>query len=91
MEEETGAVCISRSRITRGVTVSGTDAGPSTLTPRYVTAGATGGSTDDTGKVLPDFTVGGYEDTLKTCQREAKIGCVIIVSDEHDDVPEFKR
>jgi FAS-associated factor 2 len=42
-------------------------------------------------KWLPDFTVGTYEDALRTCEREAKIGCVILVSEEHDDVAEFKR
>ncbi|KAG6884464.1 hypothetical protein C0993_010901 [Termitomyces sp. T159_Od127] len=78
LEEETGAVSISTGRTTAVDT-----AGPSTLTARS-------GLQDDA-KVLPDFTLGSYEQALRTCEREARIGCIILVSDEHDDVPEFKR
>jgi FAS-associated factor 2 len=42
-------------------------------------------------KILPDFTLGSYEEVLRLCQREAKVACVILVSEEHDDVTEFKR
>lgn len=80
LEEETGAVSISTGRTTA---VDTTAAGPSTLTARSRLP-------DDT-KVLPDFTLGSYEQALRTCEREARIGCVVLVSDEHDDVPEFKR
>ena len=43
--------------------------------------------------VLPDFFIGSYEEFARTCAREndPKIGCVIIVSEEHDDDVEFKR
>lgn len=90
LEEETGAVCISRAGVAAAGASSGTDAGPSILTSRV------GISTDDDGveagrKLLPDFTLGSYEEILKICQREAKIACVILVSEEHDDVTGFKR
>ncbi|KAF7419330.1 hypothetical protein PC9H_001917 [Pleurotus ostreatus] len=42
-------------------------------------------------KVLPDFFVGAYEDALRVCEREARVGCVVLVSEEHDDTREFKR
>ncbi|KAJ7432072.1 hypothetical protein B0H11DRAFT_2179967 [Mycena galericulata] len=65
------------------MSASGVDAGtagPSTLTHR----------TNDR-KVLPDFTLGTYEDALRVCQRDTRIACIVLVSEEHDDVPEFKR
>ncbi|KAJ7905092.1 hypothetical protein B0H13DRAFT_2663264 [Mycena leptocephala] len=55
--------------------------GPSTLTHRA----------PSDRKVLPDFTLGTYEDALRTCQRDIRIACIVLVSEEHDDVPEFKR
>ncbi|KAJ7705248.1 hypothetical protein B0H17DRAFT_1156753 [Mycena rosella] len=77
LEEETGALCMSAS------SASGVDAaGPSTLTHR--------GATTDR-KVLPDFMLGTYEEALRVCQRDFRIGCIVLVSEEHDDVPEFKR
>ncbi|SJL06638.1 uncharacterized protein ARMOST_09980 [Armillaria ostoyae] len=82
LEEETGAVCIGRQSQSQGV-ASGV-AGPSTLTAR-------GGSEDDGRKYLPDFLLGTYENTLRRCQKEAKIGCIVLVSEEHDDDAEFKR
>ncbi|KAJ6466984.1 hypothetical protein C8R45DRAFT_1079465 [Mycena sanguinolenta] len=84
LEEETGALCMSSARHASGVDVgtsSAGAAGPSTLTHR--------GPSDR--KVLPDFTLGTYEDALRTCQRDARIACIVLVSEEHDDVPEFKR
>ncbi|KNZ79682.1 UBX domain-containing protein 10 [Termitomyces sp. J132] len=80
LEEETGAVSISTGRTTAFETAA---AGPSTLTARSRLA-------DDT-KVLPDFTLGSYDEALRTCEREARIGCIVLVSEEHDDVPDFKR
>ncbi|KAJ7489513.1 hypothetical protein FB451DRAFT_1390665 [Mycena latifolia] len=77
LEEETGAQCISAS----GVNAPGTGAGPSTLTHR--------GTSDR--KVLPDFMLSTYEEALRVCQRDFRIGCIVLVSEEHDDVPEFKR
>ncbi|KAJ7198781.1 hypothetical protein GGX14DRAFT_468850 [Mycena pura] len=76
LEEETGALCMSASGVD-----GATGAGPSTLTHR--------GPTDR--KVLPDFTLGTYEEALRVCQRDIRIGCIVLVSEEHDDVPEFKR
>ncbi|KAI0354051.1 hypothetical protein OH77DRAFT_1426463 [Trametes cingulata] len=93
LEEETGAVCISRSgrRHANGgnETVATGVAGPSNLNAR-------GSSWDDTGverdvKLLPDFFLGSYEEFARTCQKDIKIGCIVIVSEEHDDVAEFKR
>ena len=51
-----------------------------------MTAGGAGGR-----KYLPDFALGTYDDFLEVCNREARIGCVVLVSEEHDDVLEFKR
>ncbi|KAJ7621107.1 hypothetical protein FB45DRAFT_1062140 [Roridomyces roridus] len=76
LEEETGAQCFSASA--SGVETGA--AGPSTLTHR----------TNDR-KVLPDFTLGTYEDALRLCQRDARIACIVLVSEEHDHVSEFKR
>lgn len=42
-------------------------------------------------KVLPAFFAGTYEEALRTCEREARVGCVVLVSEEHDDTREFKR
>ncbi|KAG6866151.1 hypothetical protein C0991_008105 [Blastosporella zonata] len=76
LEEETGAVSITTS------TSTALEA-PTTLTSRTRIP-------DDT-KVLPAFTLTSYDDALRTAQREARIACIILVSQEHDDVPEFKR
>jgi FAS-associated factor 2 len=94
LEEETGAVCISRSTIsssTKDAQSSGTEPGPSSrgLIPRTIYVAA--GEGEEGRKLLPDFCTGSYEAFLKICQKEAKIGCVILVSEEHDDVAEFKR
>lgn len=85
LEEETGAVCIGRANVPRGVSTSTAlnGAGPSSLTAR-----PHGG---DDSKLLPDFTLGSYDEALRICQKEARIGCIILVSEEHDDVTEFKR
>ncbi|KIM43637.1 hypothetical protein M413DRAFT_68581 [Hebeloma cylindrosporum] len=88
LEEETGAISISRSNLPRGTTSSVTTDPQSSLTAR---SSNTAGPTEDGRKLLPDFTICSYEEMLRTCQREAKIGCVILVSEEHDDVPAFKR
>ncbi|KAJ7254687.1 hypothetical protein B0H12DRAFT_1183952 [Mycena haematopus] len=84
LEEETGALCVSSAHHASGVDVgtsSAGAAGPSTLTHRV----------PSDRKVLPDFTLGTYEEALRTCQRDARIACIVLVSEEHDDVPEFKR
>jgi len=90
LEEETGAVSIGRLKASRGASSSlGSEAGPSTLTSRATSS--SNGTIEENRRLLPDFTLGSYEEALRTCQREAKIGCVILVSEEHDDVAEFKR
>ncbi|KAF8816418.1 hypothetical protein BYT27DRAFT_7221451 [Phlegmacium glaucopus] len=87
LEEETGAISIGRLKVPRGTTSSlNTELGQSSLTSRRQN-----GQTEDGRKLLPDFTLSTYEEMLRLCQREIKIGCVILVSEEHDDVPEFKR
>ncbi|KAF7977538.1 hypothetical protein HWV62_16732 [Athelia sp. TMB] len=90
LEDETGAVCYSRAGATTNGASSATDAGPSTLTTR-AGAGTNGESFDEGVKKLPDFTLGSYEDILRIAQRENRIACVVLVSEEHDDVAEFKR
>ena len=96
LEEETGAVCIRKmgniGTSSPGAASSAIDAGPSNLTARG--AGMTPPVDlllEDGRKVLPDFMLGSYEDMLRTCKKEARIGCAILVSEEHDDVPAFKR
>ncbi|KAI9070407.1 hypothetical protein FKP32DRAFT_1586205 [Trametes sanguinea] len=93
LEEETGAVCISRSGRRRtsgdGPSVASGVAGPSTLNSRSAAWDSTAAEQDL--KLLPDFFLGSYEQFVRTCQKDMKIGCVVIVSEEHDDVAEFKR
>lgn len=82
LEEETGAVCISRV----GGSESTAVAGPSTNTSLRNRGDAYGSS-----RILPDFYLGGYEEAMRLCQKELRLGCVILVSEEHEDVGEFKR
>ncbi|KIL64931.1 hypothetical protein M378DRAFT_186568 [Amanita muscaria Koide BX008] len=94
LEEETGAVCVGRTRSARlpGAASSAIDAGPSNLTERNVgPSSSVDYLLEDGRKVLPDFMTGSYEEMLRVCKKEARIGCVILVSEEHDDVPAFKR
>jgi len=82
LEEETGAHCLSRANPV-------SDAGPSTSQPQTndfrsrLVAGSS--------RLLPDFTIGSYDEILRLCQSELRIGCIVLVSSEHDDVPDFKR
>jgi FAS-associated factor 2 len=80
LEEETGA---TRANASGEVYASGsTHAGPSSgLTHR-----GPGGA-----RTLPDFVLSSYEEFLKACQDGARLGCVVLVTDEHDDVAQFKR
>ena len=90
LEEETGAISIGRlKQQPRGTTSSfiTTETGQSSS----LTSRRTNGQIDEGRKLLPDFTISTYEEMLRLCQRDMKIGCVILVSEEHDDVPEFKR
>ncbi|KAJ2919490.1 hypothetical protein MD484_g942, partial [Candolleomyces efflorescens] len=98
LEEETGAVSIARLKAPKGVSSSA--AGPSSsaaassshLTSRGNAAAGLNGITVEEGrKLLPDFTLSTYEEVLRTVQRDSKIACVILVSEEHDDAAEFKR
>lgn len=93
LEEETGAVCLSRSGQRRsngsGQPSATGIAGPSNVTARGNAWDETTGDRD--AKLLPDFFLGSYEEFARMCQRDSKIGCVVIVSEEHDDVAEFKR
>ncbi|KAH9060514.1 hypothetical protein EDB87DRAFT_1561816 [Lactarius vividus] len=82
LEEETGAHCLSRASPLAG-------AGPSTSqlqSSEFRSRNNTGSP-----RLLPDFTLGSYDEILRLCQSEIRIGCVILVSNEHDDVPDFKR
>ena len=87
LEEETGAVCISRSgneAATTGV------AGPSAASASTSTLRSRGDG-PTTSPMLPDFFLGSYEEAMRACQRQLKIGCIILVSDEHQDAARFKR
>jgi hypothetical protein len=42
-------------------------------------------------KVLPNFMLSSYDQFLRKCQTDVRIGCVILVSEEHDNVAEFKK
>ncbi|KZV90635.1 hypothetical protein EXIGLDRAFT_720148 [Exidia glandulosa HHB12029] len=80
LEEETGAMSISRA------VASMPDAAGSSSSAKAREAGALANR-----KILPDFFIGSYEDALTAAKRDARILCVILLTNEHDDVPEFKR
>ncbi|KAH7922727.1 hypothetical protein BV22DRAFT_1197199 [Leucogyrophana mollusca] len=86
LEEETGAFPINCSRSPAAV-VTGAHAGPSTSRRHAYIAE----NLEDSARVLPDFFSGSYEDVLDICQRDGRVACIILVSEEHDDVAEFKR
>ncbi|KAG8688050.1 hypothetical protein FRC11_006167 [Ceratobasidium sp. 423] len=76
LEEETGAVSIGRAKeLEKGAEE---DEGKGKESP-------------NTGRVLPNFYIGSYEEALRIAQRELRVLCVILVSEEHDDVAQFKR
>lgn len=85
LEEETGCVSFSRSQAGEGE-ASGVASGSSTVHSRRQ-------GDESSARFLPDFFIGSYESFAKTCATEVnpKIGCVVIVSEEHDDVAAFKR
>ena len=87
LEEETGAVCISRSGNEAAATGV---AGPSMASASTSTLRSRGDG-PTTSPLLPDFFLGSYEEAMRTCQRQLKIGCIILVSDEHQDAAKFKR
>ncbi|KAF5340222.1 hypothetical protein D9611_007954 [Ephemerocybe angulata] len=41
--------------------------------------------------ILPDFALCGYDEAVRIAQREARIACIVLVSEEHDVVAELKR
>ncbi|KAI6169701.1 hypothetical protein EDD17DRAFT_1772470 [Pisolithus thermaeus] len=82
LEEETGAYNIQSSPSV----ATGRDDHPST-SRRHTYPPAN----PETTRVLPDFFDGTYDEVLDICQKEGRIACVILVSEEHDDVPAFKR
>ncbi|KAF9073974.1 hypothetical protein BDP27DRAFT_1444571 [Rhodocollybia butyracea] len=78
LEEETGAVCAGSTEPSASTT---SVAGPSTLTSRHPSQPL---------KLLPPFQTGSYESILRLCQSSFRIGCIILVSSEHDSTPAFK-
>ena len=87
LEEETGA--FRESRLADfGASTSGAEAkagpGPSTLSRRNE-------NTRQFRVQIPEFYLGSYESALKEAQKESRLLCVVIVSEEHEDVPDFKR
>ncbi|KAF8901136.1 hypothetical protein CPB84DRAFT_1679978 [Gymnopilus junonius] len=90
LEEETGAISIGRSKLPRGTT-SSLNMEPGQSSSLVSRAPGMSYPPEDGRKYLPDFTISPYEDVLQMCQKDAKIGCIILVSEEHDDAAEFKR
>ncbi|SRR6266851_704907 len=82
LEEETGAHCLSRASPVP-------DVGPSTSQPQTNDLRSRLGP--GSSRLLPDFTLGSYDEILRLCQSEIRIGCIVLVSSEHDDVLDFKR
>ena len=76
---------LSRSQSTEGE-ASGVASGSSTVLNRRQ-------GDDSNVRILPDFFIGSYEAFAKECAKEdePRIGCIFIVSEEHDDVATFKR
>lgn len=85
LEEETGCVSFSRARAAE-TEATGVASGSSSALHRRP-------GEDSNARVLPDFFIGSYESFARICAQESnpKIGCVILVSEEHDDVAAFKR
>ncbi|EJD35454.1 hypothetical protein AURDEDRAFT_108989 [Auricularia subglabra TFB-10046 SS5] len=77
LEEETGAQSVSRA--------VASEPGTSSAAAKAREAGML-----QHRRILPDFYIGSYEDALNAAKRDARILCVILLSSEHDDVPEFK-
>lgn len=80
LEDETGAMCVSHAAAVAsedGVNANSVDGLEKTVEGR--------------GRLLPDFWIGSYESALRAAETQLKILCVILLSEEHDDVPEFRR
>ena len=76
LEDETGALTVSHA------------AGAST--EEKAGSSSTGKARDDR-KLLPDLFIGSYDQALKAAETELRVLCAIVLSSEHDDVPEFRR
>jgi FAS-associated factor 2 len=81
LEDDTGAMTVSRARASRRED----EPGPSSL------AAGQDVLVDPKRKLLPDFWLGSYESALDAAKREARVLCVVLLSDEHDDTPGFRR
>ncbi|PVF96978.1 hypothetical protein CPB86DRAFT_761237 [Serendipita vermifera] len=81
LEEETGAVCISKAAL-MDAQAEDSEPGPSSRPVRRHPVKT---------KTLPDFFLGGYDAAVRAAQNEARVLCVIITSEEHDDCPAFRR
>ncbi|KAG8700845.1 hypothetical protein FRC08_004415, partial [Ceratobasidium sp. 394] len=75
LEEETGAVCVGHEKQVKS---DGEDESRK-------------GKESVKGGTLPNFFLGSYEEALRCAQRELRVLCVVLVSEEHDDVAQFKR
>lgn len=84
LEEETGALCISKARAleVHEANASLDEPGPSNRVIQRHPAKR---------KTLPDFFIGGYDAALRLAQQEARVLCVVLTCEEHDDVPPFRR
>lgn len=81
LEDETGAMCVSHAAAASEEADGAAGASSSSAS----------GKTTASGKLLPDFFVGSYEQALKNSEKDLRVLCVILLSSEHDDVPEFNR
>jgi FAS-associated factor 2 len=91
LEEETGAVCISKAALMDANGHGDDDDGDNEPGPSSRVIKRRGGGGGSKMKTLPDFFLGGYDAALRLAQREARVLCVILTSEEHDDVPAFRR
>lgn len=83
LEDETGALTVSHAR---AANIDSSDA-PSSSTGN----GNSSENNTHNSKLLPDFFIGSYEQALKAAQTDLRVLCAIVLSSEHDDVPEFRR
>jgi FAS-associated factor 2 len=84
LEQEAGVGDWPRTSASEGVLATGVAGpGPSTISRRH--------HSTPTRCQFPDFYVGSYEDALRAAQADAVALCVILLSNEHDDVGYFIR
>ncbi|EJT99677.1 hypothetical protein DACRYDRAFT_55510 [Dacryopinax primogenitus] len=77
LEEETGAVCVSRVGMS--------------LQQGEIEATGSGPDGSEKRKVLPDFWIGSYKSALEMAKKDIRILCVVLMSEEHQDMQEFRR